>query len=72
MKIAKISQFTGIESIMDINITDDQYAYWLYIQPKRPRPKIQDIFPNLTNGEREFLMTGSTPEEFDKLFKPKD
>lgn len=30
--------------------------------------KIQDIFPDLTDNEREFLISGLKPEEFDKLF----
>lgn len=29
---------------------------------------VQQIFPQLTAGEREFIMTGVTPEEFDKTF----
>ena len=29
---------------------------------------IQDAFPFLSPGEREFLMTGITPEEWDSIF----
>lgn len=29
---------------------------------------IQDAFPYLTAGEREFIMTGTTEEEWDELF----
>jgi len=29
---------------------------------------IQDIVPNLSKEEREFLMTGITPEEWNKMF----
>lgn len=29
---------------------------------------IQEAFSNLTANEREFIMTGITPEEFDKTF----
>lgn len=29
---------------------------------------IQDAFPFLTPDEREFMMTGITPEEWDRLF----
>lgn len=29
---------------------------------------IQHAFPNLTAAEREFLLTGSTPEEWDEIF----
>lgn len=30
---------------------------------------IQDAFPFLTAGEREFLMSGLYPEEFEKMFR---
>ena len=33
---------------------------------------IQDAFSWLTNGEREFLITGITPEEWDNLFQEED
>lgn len=29
---------------------------------------IQDAFPNLTPDEREFILTGITPEEWDSVF----
>jgi hypothetical protein len=44
---------------MDLNITDDQIAKynngWL----------LQDAFPQLTPGEREFYKTGITDEEWE-------
>lgn len=38
------------------------------------RPHIQEVFPYLTTDEREFLLTGMTPEEWNRLFgeDPKD
>tara|TARA_B110001454_G_C12553087_1_gene364438 strand:- start:226 stop:441 length:216 start_codon:yes stop_codon:yes gene_type:complete len=33
---------------------------------------VQDIFPNLTSDEREFIMTGYTPEDWDELFGEED
>jgi hypothetical protein len=30
---------------------------------------IQDVFPELTKDEREFLISGTTPEEWDEIFK---
>jgi hypothetical protein len=29
---------------------------------------IQDFFPELTSDEREFLMTGVTPDEWNQMF----
>ena len=37
-----------------------------YTLPRRPN--IQEIFPELSNEDREFLMTGITPEEWAAAF----
>ena len=34
----------------------------------RQGAKIQDAFPDLSPGDREFLMSGYSPEAFDELF----
>ncbi len=46
---------------MVMNISAEQVAEWN--NPNRER-LIQDIFPNLTEGEREFIMTGYTDEDW--------
>ena len=33
---------------------------------------IQDIFPDLDPDQREFILTGITPEEWDQTFPPDD
>jgi len=33
---------------------------------------VQIIFPNLDADEREFIMTGYTPEDWDNIFPPED
>jgi len=43
---------------MVLNITMDQYDAW------QGGELIQNAMPNLTADEREFLMTGITPEEW--------
>jgi hypothetical protein len=48
-------------------ITMEQIHAW-QIQ----RKLIQDVFPHLSSEEREFLMTGATPEEWDNEFKDED
>lgn len=63
MKITKVSQISGKIHTMDIPITPEQYA--LFQLDRRP---IQKIFPNLSADEREFLITGATPGEWEKLF----
>jgi hypothetical protein len=65
MQITKRSVFTGKTHTMDLNITAEQWAEYNSSQGRR---LIQDIFPNLTDNEREFLMTGVTKEEWDEEF----
>ena len=48
---------------MDLDITSDQLDR---IEAKVEL--IQNIVPHLSSDEREFLITGITPDEWDKLF----
>jgi hypothetical protein len=68
MKIERKSPFTGIVTVMDINVTEEQMRE--FASPNRRN--IQDIFPNLSNDEREFIMTGITPGEWDEMFNDND
>jgi hypothetical protein len=43
---------------MEIDVTEEQLDEWKY------GILIQRAMPHLTPGEREFIMTGITPEEF--------
>jgi len=36
---------------------------------KKNEEHIQHIFPNLSANEREFILTGMTPEDWDKTMK---
>jgi hypothetical protein len=65
--VYKKSVLTGIMHKTVLPITPDQMIAW-----KQQRRLIQDVFPRLSNEEREFLMTGSTPEEWNKEFKDDD
>ena len=62
MQITKISMFTGKSSTMEIPVAQEQINSW------KDGMLIQDAMPNLSADHREFLMTGSTPEEWDKMF----
>ena len=42
------------------------------IEWKAKRLCVQDVFPELNKDEREILMTGYTPAEWDGLFKEDD
>ncbi len=63
MLITKTSMFTGKEHTLEIPVTEDQLNAW------KNGKLIQDAMPNLTPDQREFLMTGSTPQEWDSIFK---
>jgi len=66
MNITKKSSLSGIEHTMNINITEEE----LFRIENRYNSKelIQNIVPNLTMDEREFLMTGITNEEWINTF----
>lgn len=66
MLITRPSQLTGINRTMDLNVTEDQINKW------KEGACIQDAMPQLTNDEREFIMTGITQEEWDKAFGDND
>jgi len=66
MYITKISQLTGVEHAMDINITESEL---IRIQNRRESGElIQNIVPNLSMTDREFLMTGVSNEEWVRMF----
>lgn len=63
MLITKVSPFSGKEHTLDIPVTSEQLREW-----QSGRALIQNAMPNLTPGQREFLMTGITDEEWDAEF----
>lgn len=62
------SVITGKINTMDINTGPEKVLEWLHM-PYTERPLIQDYFPELNEDEREFLLNGITPEEWDGLFE---
>jgi len=67
MKITRTNILNGLNATMEIPVTMAQLV--ALADPKRTL-MIQELLPHLTPDEREFLMTGITPREWDKLFKP--
>lgn len=63
MLITKVSGFTGKENSMELDITAIEYETWL-----AGGLPIQLALPHLTASEREFLITGVTPAEWDAVF----
>ena len=63
MIITRKSPFTGTVNSMYLPVTEKQME-----QYKAGAGLIQNIFPNLDAGEREFIKTGITPVEWDNMF----
>ena len=64
--VVRFNPFAGKNSSMNLQVTEEQLD--LYYNDKH---LVQQVFPNLTNGEREFLMSGITPESWEKTFSPR-
>ena len=65
IEVTRISPLTGNVNKMYLDITQEQVAEWN--APAQERRLIQDIFPNLNDDEREFIMTGYTPADWKNL-----
>lgn len=62
MKFTKRSPVTGRLNTMEVNCTPEEYSLWC-------RGKmIQDAMPNASPDEREFLLSGFTPEDWENTF----
>lgn len=66
MMVTRRSIASGTTTVMFLPITFDQLRRW------RAGMLIQDAFPNLTNDQREFLMTSMTQAEWDSTMKDPD
>ena len=62
LELTKTSILTGKINTMTLTITQDQLDLY-----NNTKINIQDVFPNLDSGQREFIKTGITQEEWDKL-----
>ena len=66
MLVTRKSMFTGIVHQVDLPITAKQIA------AHASGTYVQDAFPQLSAGHREFMMTGITPEEWNEVFDDGD
>jgi hypothetical protein len=64
MMVIRQSMISGKTNTMELDISEAQLARW------QSGGLVQDVFPHLTDDEREFLMTGITKEEWDQHIKP--
>ena len=61
MLITNISMVTGTSRTIDLPITKEQLDKW------KNGELIQVAMPDLTADQREFIMTGTTPSEWESL-----
>ena len=62
VEVVRKSIVSGKINSMDLDITPKQYSAWVHGAP------IQEAMPQLNADEREFIMTGITPEEWAETF----
>ena len=70
MLITRISQISKTHNSMELDITYEQLDR--VNNRHLSKELIQDIVPNLSKEEREFLITGITPKEWNELFNQID
>lgn len=62
MKITRNCCLCGNEHTMDLDVTHEQLDEW------QSGEVIQRVMPDLSVSEREFLITGMTPEEQEAFY----
>jgi hypothetical protein len=66
IRLARISSISGKLNFRTLPISVEVYA--LGMQARRKGALIQDAFPMLSAEDREFLLSGITPEEWNETF----
>lgn len=66
MQITRKSIVSGIVRTLDIPVTEEQMQAW------RGGVLIQRAMPNLSDDQREFIMSGITADEWDTVMAGED
>ena len=66
MQVTKVSQLTGKTHTMDLDVTAEQLER--FENRIENGEYVQTIFTNLTPAEREFILTGITPDEWNQMY----
>lgn len=72
MKISRISNLSGEHNTREIDITIDQYIDWQNASENDDNRFVQNAFKHLSADDREFLISGITPEEWANAFGDED
>lgn len=62
MKIIRVSPFSGKTNVREIDVTEEQIKLW------EGGELIQNAMPNVSPGDREFIKSGITDEEWNETF----
>ena len=62
MKIKRTSPITGITRTLDIDVTKGQLVRW------EAGALIQDVMGHLSAADREYIVTGITDDEWQRMF----
>ena len=65
MQVSRKSPLTGNVNTLEVNITKEQWDE--FNSPARER-LVQEIFCDASSEEREFILTGYTPEDWKMIF----
>ena len=63
MLVERTSNISGKTTTREIDVTEDQLVRY-----ENREGLVQDIMPDISPDDREFIMTGITPEEWDEVF----
>jgi hypothetical protein len=70
VKLTKTSPLTGKDNTMELPLTMDEFR--AQKRAWKAGALAQNAFPTLNADEREFIMTGSTPQCWDIMFPPEE
>ena len=70
IRLKRKSMFTSKMGEMEINITKKEYEEGL--RKMCNGMHIQNAFPQLSAGEREFMISRITPQEWEEVFSKKE
>jgi len=65
--VSMVSNFSGKTNTMELPIRPMEFSR-LINRWKTNGEYVQDVFPMLDDSQREFLISGVTPEEWDECF----
>jgi len=66
MQVTRKSMLSGESNTMDLDVTEDQIRRW------RGGELIQNVMPKLSAEQREFLISGTMPDEWDEMMQDRD